>query len=154
VRRVITGCDQVLGPWLCDRLGDVYAEGVATYIGLADGDNLIAGVKYDGFNGANINMHVAAEGKSWLTREFLWFTFYYPFVQLGCKRITALVDATNITAIQFDEHLGFEFEAALKDGHPNGDLLVYRMLKQDCRWHTLKRRHNAPQPQELSLPSA
>ena len=62
--------ERLIAPWLNAKLGDVYAEGVATYIGLVQNGQLIAGVKYDGFNHSNINMHVASEGKHWLNREF------------------------------------------------------------------------------------
>jgi RimJ/RimL family protein N-acetyltransferase len=109
-------------------------------IGLEEDGELIAGVTFDNFNGASICMHVAAaEGKRWMTREYLWFCFHYPFEQLGVKRITGLVPASNTVAQRFDEHLGFKLEARLKDAAPDGDLLVYAMFKDDCRFLRMKR---------------
>jgi RimJ/RimL family protein N-acetyltransferase len=73
----------------------------------------------------------------------LQFCFYYPFVQLGCRRITGLVPSVNLAARKFDENLGFVLEATLKDAHPEGDLLVYVMHKGDCRWLSMeKEKHN------------
>lgn len=95
---------------------------------------LVAGVLYEDFNGANLLMHVAAEGKYWLDRRYLWFCFWYPFEQLRCKRVTGVVPATNEQAIIFDQHLGFKLEAVLKDAHPTGDLNILVMRKEDCRW--------------------
>lgn len=143
--KIITGQNDRLGTWLCERQD--YAEwvpGRGQAIGLetAEGE-LIAVVLFDDYNKANINMHVAAvPGSRWLTREFLWYCFHYPFIELGCKRITGLVAETNYAARKFDEHLGFTLEATLKDAHPDGDLLLYVMTKQDCKWIHLKdKRH-------------
>lgn len=95
-------------------------------------------VLYDDFNGANINMHVAGITGRWLSKTFLWMAFDYPFNQLGCRRVTGLVPSSNADARRFDEHLGFRLEATLKDAHPDGDLLVYAMHREDCRWLNLK----------------
>lgn len=100
---------------------------------------VIAGTWFEGFNGSNINMHVAAiPGRRWMTREFLHFSFAYPFLQLGVKRITGIVPESNAAARRFDEHIGFTLEARLKDAAPDGDLLIYRMFKDECRWLRLK----------------
>lgn len=139
---MVTGQDAVIGPWICKIAGGEWCPGRGVTIGLMDdtGD-LIAGVLYEDYNQANITMHIAAvPGRRWLCREFLWFCFYYPFEQLGCKRVTGLVAASNLEARRFDEHLGFQLEATLEDAHPDGDLLVYKMRKEDCRWLQLKRK--------------
>lgn len=105
-------------------------------IGLEHDGALVAGVIYEGFNGRNIWMHVAAvPGKKWLTRAYLAACFAYPFVQCGVDRISGYVEANNAEARRFDEHLGFEQEAVLrgaaKDG---GDVIIYAMWKEGCRY--------------------
>lgn len=110
-----------------------------TAIGLIEDDKLIAGVVYSDFNGSNITAAIAGEGRNWMSREFLWFMFYYPFIQAGAKRITACVEQTNIVSQQFVEKLGFELEFPMKDAGKTGDLLIYRMFKKDCRY--LERRN-------------
>ena len=50
------------------------------------------------------------------------------------KRITGIVASSNEAARKFDEHLGFELEAILLGAHPDGDLLVYKMTADKCRW--------------------
>ena len=105
-------------------------------IGLQKDGRLIAGVIYDDYNGSNIWMHVAAEpGKQWLNREYLRACFAYPFIQLGVKRISGWVEASNTDARRFDEHLGFKQEAVLtgaaRDG---GDVIIYRMFKEECKY--------------------
>ncbi len=138
--RIMTGADEWLGPWMAERQDAQWTPGAGHIIGLLDDQNEpLCVVMFDQYNKANINMHLAAvPGKRWLNREFLWYCFYYPFCQLGVKRITGLVPASNLQARKFDEHLGFTLEATLKDAHPDGDLLVYCMTKEQCRWLTLK----------------
>lgn len=139
--KIITGQNDVLGPWFfsLQESGEWY-EGAGQLIGLAtDSGEIVAAVLYTDYNSANINMHISAvSGKRWLIREYLWYCFHYPFVELNCKRITGIVGSDNLQAQKFDENLGFTLEATLKDAHPNGDLLLYVMRKEDCRWLHLK----------------
>lgn len=141
--KILTDCDDLVGPWVTEKLGCSWNKGRGVTIGLLHPDKgLVAGVLFEDWNGANILMHVAAvPGRHWLTREFLWFVFYYPFEQLKVKRITGLVASTNLDAIRFDKNLGFELEATLKDAHPSGDLLVFKMTKDKCRWLSLRKEH-------------
>jgi RimJ/RimL family protein N-acetyltransferase len=140
LKQVVVCTDGTVARWVSARLG---VQGFSDYseIGLTENGKLIAGVVFDYFNGASINMHVAAVGKRWMTREYLHFCFWYPFEQLKVKRINGLVPESNLAARKFDEHLGFELEARLQDAHPSGDVLVYRMFKKDCRWLNMKVRY-------------
>ena len=100
-----------------------------------DGE-VIAAVVYDQFNGSNIFMHVAAiPGRKWMNRWMLHEAFKYPFVTLGCKRITGWVLSDNEDAKKFDEHLGFRREAVLHNAGPAGqDVYLYVMFRDDCRY--------------------
>lgn len=141
---IVTGQDDRLGIWMAERQdGATWVQGSGFTIGLLDDvtQEILAVVAYESYNKVNIVGHIAAvPGRRWLDREFLWYCFYYPFVQLGCKRITGLVASNNLEARKFDENLGFTLEATLKDAHPEGDLLVYSMTKDQCRWLHLKER--------------
>ena len=113
------------------EIGDSPAQG----IGWVENDELIAGVAYTDFNGPNVCMHVVANpGKRWLRREYLFACFDYPFNQLNCRRVTGLVGEGNMQARKFDEHLGFTRETTLRGAHPTGDLIVYVMWKDRCKW--------------------
>ena len=100
-----------------------------------DGD-LVAGVIYEGYNGHNVWMHVAAEpGKQWLRREYLQYCFSYPFDEIGVSRVSGYVAASNHDAMKFDEHLGFQREAVLKGAASDGgDIIIYVMRREDCRY--------------------
>lgn len=104
-----------------------------TALGLERDGELIAGVIYEGFNGHNVWMHCAIPGR--LTREFINACFHYPFVQLGCKRVSGYVEASNIKARLFDEHLGFKPEARLRGAASDGgDVILYAMTREGCRY--------------------
>jgi RimJ/RimL family protein N-acetyltransferase len=109
---------------------------------------LIGGVVFDDFNGANVLMHVAGEGP-WVTKQLLYTVFNFAFNTLNVKRITGLVSSKAKHVQKFDEHVGFWLESTLKDAHPDGDLLVYCMRRQDCRWLNM-RKPNALQPLRIA----
>lgn len=137
--KILLGFDGFVGRWVADKLNTVVHPGDTT-VGLlgADGE-LVAGVLYQDFNGANIIAHIAAKsGRHWMTRDYLRIIFDYPFRQLGVRRLTAPVAAKNTQSRQFVEKLGFVVEATLKDALPDDDLVMYCMRREDCRWLSLK----------------
>ena len=105
-------------------------------IGLEKDGRLVAGVIYEGFNGVNVWMHVGAEpGKRWMTKAYLRACFLYPFAQLGCRRVSGFVEAWNMDARRFDEHLGFRQEAMLQGAASDGgDVILYVMRREECRY--------------------
>lgn len=105
-------------------------------LGLEKDGELIAGVLYEGFNGYNVWMHVAAiPGSRWMTREFLRYCFSYPFDEMGVERVSGYVEASNAEAIRLDEKLGFNEEARLKGAASDGgDVISYVMWREDCRF--------------------
>ena len=104
-------------------------------LGLEKDGELVAAVIYEGFNGRNIFMHVAAvPGSRWMTRDFVRYVFHYPFNELGVDRITGYVDASNAAARRLDEHLGFKPEAVLHGASPDGgDMIFYVLRRSDFK---------------------
>jgi RimJ/RimL family protein N-acetyltransferase len=130
----------MIGDWVMSQTGGIWVNGRGSAIGLIEDDGtILAGVLFDSYNGASCCMHVAARpGARWLNRGYLWTCFAYPFLQLKVKKLIGLVGANNLKARAFDEHLGFTLEATLTDAHPSGDLLIYSMTKDQCRWLNIK----------------
>lgn len=142
MKRVIVGHDDLFGAWLMDKLDGQWFQGRGSVVGLwQDHVGPIAACLFEGCNGASIMMHLAGVGGKWMNREFLWFCFYYPFEQLKVHKTIGLVESDNTKSRQLVEHLGFTLEATLKDAAPKGDLLVYTMTKDQCKWLTLKDRY-------------
>ena len=121
--------------WIAKRTNEYGSFGGAQAIGWERNGSLVAGVAYADWNGPNVVCHIASDGsRNWATKSYLWTIFGYPFTQLGCKRITVCVGDGNNDSKRFVRHLGFELEATLVEAHPSGDLLVFRMFRQDCRF--------------------
>ena len=140
MRQSIYGQDARVIEWVGERINES-DFGTATAIGLEEDGTLIAGVVYNLYNGPSICMHVAAEpGKHWLSKDFLFRVFAYPFLQLECNRVTGLVRVDNLKARRFDEHLGFVQEGVIRRGASNGlDMVLYGMLREECRWLGVKK---------------
>lgn len=129
----------VIGPgvveWVAKRTNEFGNFGCAQGVGWQRGGQLVAGVAYAEWNGPNVVCHIASDGsRRWLTREYLWTTLDYPFNQLKVRRITVCIGQSNLASQRFVEHLGFSAEAKLKDAHPSGDLFVYRLFSEDCKY--------------------
>lgn len=125
----------VIGPWVYQQIGTGdYLPKSGSAIARVRDNEIIAGAVYERFNGVSVVASIAGSGRGWMNRLFLSMIFDYPFNQLKVRRITAFVDASNARAKRINEHLGFEQEAILHDAHPNGDILVYRMTADKCRW--------------------
>jgi hypothetical protein len=139
VKRILVGHEEVFGPWLMDRISGQWIPGRGSVIGLwEDGIGPIAACLYESCNGASILGHLAGVGRKWMNREFLWYCFHYPFEELKVNKILGLVESDNLEARKLDEHLGFRLEATLENAAPNGDLLIYSMTKDQCKWLSLK----------------
>ena len=140
MKTVIYGQDQRVIDWVAPRIDETEMQG-AIGIGLEEDGELIAGVVFNHYTGPSIMMHVAAEpGRRWLTKNFLWRCFAYPFLQLQCNRITGLVRVDNLEAQRFDEHLGFKREGLVRKACTDGtDMILYGMLREECRWLEMKR---------------
>lgn len=136
MKRLVYRQDDFVCQWMSARIkgDDSFPPGTPA-IGLEEDGRLIAGVCYTGYTGNGILMHVAAEGKGWLNRAFLKAAFHFPFVSLGCTRVSGLVRTDNKEAQRFDEHLGFKKEGVIRRGDDDGcDLIMYGMLKEECRF--------------------
>ncbi len=121
--------------WVAKQTNEYGDFGTDIGIGWKKNDVLVGGVAYSYWNGVNVQAHVASDGsKRWLTRQYLWTIFDYPFNQLNCNRVTLCIGEGNKDSRRFAEHLGFALETTLEAAHPTGNLMIYRMWKRNCKW--------------------
>ncbi len=80
------------------------------------------------------NIILACALEAPLTRAYLRALFYYPFLQLKCERITVLIDDDNLKSIRLVEHVGWKQEGRLRKARPGGDVLIYGLLRSECKW--------------------
>lgn len=141
MKRVIVDNARV-GEWVCARTGGT-PDPNTVGIGLEQDGSLVAGVLFDNYMGGSVCMHVASDGsKQWMTREFLFKAFHYPFRQLGVSVIIGLVDSTNSAALTFDRALGFELEHVIPGAGKSGDLVILTMRPAQCRFLNSRRDMN------------
>jgi RimJ/RimL family protein N-acetyltransferase len=118
---------------VCERNGASFTPSESTAIGVSSDAKLIGGVVFDSWNGNSICMHVAGEG-NWYSRSFGKAVFGYAFNQLKVKKALAPVDSANEKSKRFCERIGFRLEATITSAGKTGDLLIYSMTPEQCRW--------------------
>jgi RimJ/RimL family protein N-acetyltransferase len=125
---------QAVGTWVCARSGEEWRPALSAAIGFTFDGKLAAGCVFYDYNGASIYVSFAVEDRRVINRASLWAAFSYPFEQLGCKRVTAVVGCDNVRAITFVKHLGFVHEATMIHATQTGDAHLYRLFRSECRW--------------------
>lgn len=90
-------------------------------------------VGFDSWNGASCQMHIAGEG-NWLTRDLIHAAFDYAFNVADLNVVLGFVPSTNTKALRFDKHVGFVEVSRIKDGTPEGDLIILELRRENCRY--------------------
>lgn len=104
--------------------------GSAAFVGLEHNGELIACVGYDRYmKKRSIHMHIFKLPGARLIREYLWFIFYYPFMQLNVNCVMGFVEngsQAELVAV----HAGFERRCKIEETGLN--LMV--LNKHNCRY--------------------
>lgn len=130
---MIVSCPEpLLYSWLNERIG-MRATSDMKFLGRVVDNRLVAVIGYEGWNGASVLMHVAGEGKHWMSRELLFRAFYFPWL-CGCNQVLGLVPSGNRDALKLNEKLGFKRVYELPEAHPDGSLILMRMWLAECKW--------------------
>lgn len=130
--------DHGVGYWVASKAAvSHYDPSLSQAVGLVRDNALTAGVIYTDYNGKSIICHIAIDGG--VTADFMNKICDYPFNQCGVKKIIGPVDSSNEKCIRFVKKVGFKEEARIKDAHPSGDVILFTMVKEDCRY--LKERY-------------
>lgn len=132
MRKLIFGQDAELCAWTGNLVGLPNITGAT--IGISDGEKIIAAVVYNGYTGRDIQATMASITPKWATRGVLRAIFFYPFIQLGCCRVTCATEVTNQPVRAFLCHLGFSQEGVLREWFSTGDAAIYSLLKSECKW--------------------
>ena len=108
-----------------------YIDGMQGIGDFKDGE-LIAGVCFESQNKNAMwgHQHITKPP----SKSFWIEVARYIYIQCGCKRFSAIVDASNEKAIKLNKHIGFKTEATLAQAGNNGDLLIMTLFKEDCRF--------------------
>jgi len=123
--------DSVIGDWVALKTKGTFHREDSVAVGLLRGDEIVAGVIYEDWNGASIVCHIAATR---LTPLYLAAIFHYPFVVCGATMIIAPIPDRNDRSVRLVQHMGFHEAARIQDAHPDGDILLYTLRDSECRF--------------------
>ncbi len=140
VGSILIGADEMVAAMVAARVPNLSLDKY-TALGVVRRDKLVGGVVYHNYIGHDVQVSIAFDSPGWALPGTLRALFDYPFNQLGCRRMTAVVGRKNKRSRKICEGLGFKLEGVhLKglDGHQ--DAMSYGMLKENCRW--IKERNN------------
>lgn len=132
VGRALLGADDIVAKWVSGKIDGCTGFGPCTAIGVVRDDQLVGGVVYHEFRGHDVRVSIAIDSAGFIPWRFL---FAYPFDQLGCVRLTSIIDKRNEKSRALCVRLGFKLEGV----HPRGidrtkTAISYGMLKEHCRW--------------------
>lgn len=128
--------------WAEERIEGCSFRDDATAIGIRQGDRLRAVVVFDTFSTTGCFIHVATDGGAfWLGRKpksIIAPILAYPFVQLGCSRVSTYISADNYRSLRLAKRCGGTIEGVMREAGSDGkDLLLLGMLRRECKWLSL-----------------
>ena len=130
---MLTNDTRLIAPWVANRT-ESNPNVAQAAIGWLRDDDLVCGVTYDNYTGKSITATIAVEPAAVLPKSFMWAIFDYPFKQLGVWKMLAYVAESNYKSRALVEKMGFTQETVITDYYPDGDLFIYSMNKEQCRW--------------------
>lgn len=116
--------------WTVERYGGVLPD-MYEALGFSHPSGAAGGAVFSCYDGHNINVNIAADSPLLCTRGNLKAGFRYAFIQLDCKRMTAIIKQENKRCRRLAEGLGFKLEGVIRNGTPDGDLFMYGLLKDE-----------------------
>lgn len=101
---------------------------------VAKKEHVIAAYGWSGFIGRTCNISILIQQPALFSRQIIREAFRYPFEVCGLNAVIATVDSTNTGSLSVCDRTGFEKVCTIKDGGAKGDLVVYEMHRERCRW--------------------
>lgn len=129
--------DERMLEWIACRIpamGPGYQWQMASAIGIGAKGKIIAGLAVHNYlpHFKSCEVTFATSSPLWATKQTITALLRYPFIQLGVRRINAIVAETNTKIIRVVEHIGFKFEGRCRYGCGSEDALIYGMLREDA----------------------
>ena len=116
-------------------LGVKYDARAVTWLTSRGQNGSILGVVvFSRFTTGNCEITVAARSSHFITKRFALAVAAYPFIQMDCRRVTAIIAVENEKSLGLAQQLGFRIEGTLKEWFPSGDAKILGLLREDCKW--------------------
>jgi len=124
-------------------LGVRFDPRTVTYLTSLDQSGNILGVAvFSRFTTGNCELTVASSGLNWLSRGFIYRAAAYAFLQINCRRVTAIIAVENEKSLNLAQQFGFKMEGRLRDWFPSGDAFILGLMAEQCDW--IKDSHGQP----------
>lgn len=120
-----------VGEWVVSKFGGTLHP-TAQAIGFVRDGKLIAGVVYEGWNQRSIVCHISIEGA--VPRHFMKAVSEYAFITCGVHKVIGPITSGNEKAIKNAIRIGFTEEARIKDAAPDGDIILFTLTADRCRY--------------------
>jgi RimJ/RimL family protein N-acetyltransferase len=133
LRSITTANQEKLREWI-KKHGESQIDDKTMCIGQEKDGELVGVVAFNNISDKSCQFHVASTTEYWVTRKLLFAMFDYPFNKLKVKVILAPISKDNKKSLNFGRKLGFQQVADIPYGHPNGDLIVMAMKRNQCNW--------------------
>lgn len=134
---VLYGADDLVLAFMRDRLPFVKNWGPCVALGVVRGPSLIGGVVFSNHHpeAKDLEMSMAFDTAAWWRPRTMARILAYPFVQLGCERLTLRIGKSNKAARTAALKTGFKLEGVRRRAHDGRqDQIIYGLLKGECRF--------------------
>ena len=128
--------DREVADFVGEKLGWIWENGFHA-IGLARDGEIVGGVVYSGYleQPRQVEASIYMKEPRWASRRTLQAFFWYPFVQLGVKKLQTRCKKGREEIREFNERLGFKYEGSCREAWPlGGDAWFFSMLPHECPW--------------------
>lgn len=134
---LVFGQDELVARWMAEKIGIQFVPPFVAIGATKDGQSLCAGALFNNWNGANMDISLAADV---LSRGAIRDVYDYAFNQAGAVRLTALTKRSNKAMREMLPRLGFRLEGVSLRyfGHRKAhDAFRYVLFKEDAsKWMT------------------
>jgi len=131
--RIIDDDTERCQKWIHDNY-NVAGTDMVVCIGLENNDKLVAVTGYNNFVNESCFVHYYQKNGAFIPRSYVWFTQYYPFVQVGCKAMISYISNDNKEIERLAVHIGFKKVQNLKETNT----ALYVSKAKNCKWLKLK----------------
>ena len=136
---LVFGHDKEIAEFVQQRVHTPWENGFGqcTTIGIIRFRRLLGGVVYNNYHPdiGDITVTFAFDDPRWATPSIMRSVCAYPFDQLKCQRVTAIVNRKNKRSRLFIEKgIGFKLEGCIRKGFGKDDAMIYGLLRHECRW--------------------
>jgi len=153
--KLLLGKDEYVSKWIAQRIPHIAEIGLppsVTFGVIDDAETRMLGaVAFHDHREhvRSIEWSAAAATPNWLNRGIINAIMAYPFGQLGCVRITAIIPKRNRRSRDFQERFGFKNEGLVRRGFGGDDACIYGLLNSE--WKRSPFNMNRQEPAELRV---